>query len=73
MSGSLRFFGIAALLGGLIGAAYFALQGDFNSPQVQLLVLACGASGVFWFVLLLAVANIHQWVMRLAEDQGLLD
>lgn len=73
MSGVLRFFGIVALLGGFIGAAYFALQGDFNSTQVQLLVLACGASGVFWFVLLLAVANIHQWVMRLAEDQGLLD
>lgn len=73
MSSALRFFGVAALVGGLLGAGYFALEGDFSSNQVQLLVLACGLSGVFWFVLLLAVANVHEWVLRLVDHHGLLE
>ena len=73
MSGALRFFGVAALIGGLLGGAYFALEGDFRTNQVQLLVLGVALSGVFWFVLLLAAANVHEWMHALADHHDLLD
>lgn len=72
MSGALRFFGVATLIGAVIAASAIWLDGNLTVVN-QLLIVACVVGGAFWMVVLLAFANMYDWMSRLADHFDVRD
>lgn len=66
MSGAIRFFGITTLVVAVGYVAVILMSGNLDLVN-QLVAVGVLFAGVFWAVVLLAFANVYDWMSRLAD------